>query len=122
MANTGKCPKCNQDNDYSSVFCSFCGERLPWADAVIGAKAKATDDANEQARLAARVNAGLDKSGLTRDKAVEATKGFLNSPEFKESAAKEVQWWGKSFAIFLGCFGVCVVLLILFVMIAMLSS
>lgn len=28
---TGQCPKCRTDNPYTLAFCSFCGERLPWA-------------------------------------------------------------------------------------------
>ena len=114
MTNKGVCSKCNQPNDYNQVFCGFCAERLPWADAFAAQKNQTAADANEQARLAARVNLGLDKGGLTRDKAVEATKTYLNSPEFKESAAKEAQFWAKSGTFFVGCFGVCIALFILF--------
>ena len=30
-ASSGLCSKCNAENEYSKVFCDFCGERLPWA-------------------------------------------------------------------------------------------
>ncbi len=30
----GVCPKCTTANPYTSMFCSLCGTRLPWADAV----------------------------------------------------------------------------------------
>ncbi len=30
----GVCPKCPTPNPYTSMFCSKCGTRLPWADAV----------------------------------------------------------------------------------------
>lgn len=32
--NAGVCPKCNQSNAYTLSFCTFCGDRLPWADAL----------------------------------------------------------------------------------------
>lgn len=118
----GECPQCKTPNPYTQAFCGFCGARLPWADAIIQQKNQATADANEQSRLAGRVNAAMDKGGLNRDKAVEVTKAFINSPEFKESAAKEAQSWAKFGAFFLGCFGVCVVLVILFFVVAMLAT
>jgi hypothetical protein len=30
----GVCPKCTTPNPYTSMFCSLCGARLPWAAAV----------------------------------------------------------------------------------------
>lgn len=30
----GQCAKCGDENPYSSIVCSGCGARLPWADAV----------------------------------------------------------------------------------------
>lgn len=30
----GQCAKCGDENPYSSIACSGCGARLPWADAV----------------------------------------------------------------------------------------
>lgn len=118
----GECPQCKTSNPYTQPFCGFCGARLPWADALVAQKNQAANDANEQARLAARVNLGMDKAGLTRDSIAEATKTYVNSPEFKASAAKEAQSWAKFGAFFLGCFGVCVVLLLLFFIVAMMAS
>lgn len=30
----GECPGCKTPNTYTSVICTMCGARLPWADAV----------------------------------------------------------------------------------------
>lgn len=39
-ANSGLCSKCNAENEYSKVFCDFCGERLPWAQSLPVAASK----------------------------------------------------------------------------------
>lgn len=40
VAPQGHCAKCNTLNLYSDIICSECGERLPWADAIVGGKEK----------------------------------------------------------------------------------
>jgi DNA-directed RNA polymerase subunit M/transcription elongation factor TFIIS len=56
---TGACPKCGDLNSYTSLACSGCGGRLPWADALdedrrqrIAAQQAATQ-AQQQAQVAA---------------------------------------------------------------------
>lgn len=40
--NTGTCPRCKTENEYSKLVCEACGARLPWADAVSPSPALAT--------------------------------------------------------------------------------
>lgn len=123
MSSKGKCLKCQTENEYTQVFCSFCGERLPWADAIVAQKNQAaSSQLNEQERLAHRANTGLDKTGQARDKLAEAAKDYFNSPEFKSAAAKETIFWAKFGAYSIGCFGVCVFLLMLLFIVGAMNS
>lgn len=35
----GECPACNALNEYTEVCCSMCGQRLPWAQAILNPQA-----------------------------------------------------------------------------------
>ncbi len=61
----GQCAKCGDENPYSSIVCSGCGARLPWADAVSD-KARATASTHAPLSIAsarATVNPGASGSG-----------------------------------------------------------
>jgi len=62
----GQCAKCGDENPYSSIVCSGCGARLPWADAVSD-KARATASTHAPLSIAnahATVNQAPGASGL----------------------------------------------------------
>ena len=61
----GQCAKCGDENPYSSIVCSGCGARLPWADAVKD-RARATASTHAPLSIAsarATVNPGGSGSG-----------------------------------------------------------
>lgn len=61
----GQCAKCGDENPYSSIVCSGCGARLPWADAVSD-KARATASTHAPLSIAsarATVNPPSGSSG-----------------------------------------------------------
>lgn len=121
--NTGKCEKCQAENSYTDVVCRECGGRLPWADAIVAQRNQAPSaQTAEQERLAARLNTGMDQLGLKRDNIKQAAQSYANSPEFKAAAAKEAAWWTKFTGNMIGCFGLCVVLLILLFIVVALTS
>lgn len=59
----GVCPRCGDSNSYSSIACSSCGSRLPWANAVSVAHKKAVE---ETAARAAGAQAAAEKVELQR--------------------------------------------------------